>query len=361
VNRALLITAAALVGLAIGGGGAALLLNSTAFAQQAGSANQPTSRSPGTEKMPPITLRTRIALPGVYGRMDHYGFDSKRGIMIVSALGNDTVEILDSWKRVHTITGFHHPQGSLYVPGVDRIVVSDQAGKVRFFDAQNYALLKTLDFGADADTDNLRYDPASKLVYVGYGEDETGAVAAIDPVKMVRLAEYKLGSHPESFQLEQKGSRIFVNLPDQESIGVINRKTGAVTKWKIPGNTDNHALALDEPDHRLFTAALQPGRLTVVDGDSGKIIAELPCVEGVDDIWFDAARKRIYVPGSGSIDVFQQMDPNHYAQIAHIPVGAGAGSTSYIIGTRTADALYMSWPNMLPSGGSEVALFYVND
>jgi hypothetical protein len=28
---------------------------------------------------------------------------------------------------------------------------------------------------------------------------------------------------------------------------------------------------------------------------------------------------------------------------------------------RTQDGLYMSWPNMLPQGGSEVLLFYVDD
>jgi hypothetical protein len=51
----------------------------------------------------PLTLRTRIALPGVYGRMDHFGWDTKRGLLIVSALGNDTVEIVGDWKRRNTI------------------------------------------------------------------------------------------------------------------------------------------------------------------------------------------------------------------------------------------------------------------
>src|SRR5215813_11320962 len=87
--------------------------------------------SQGTDKVAPLTLRTRIPLPGVYGRMDHYGWDSKRGILIVSALGNSTVEIVDSWKRVRTIAGLEHPQAAVYVPGLDRIVVSSQSGKLR--------------------------------------------------------------------------------------------------------------------------------------------------------------------------------------------------------------------------------------
>jgi len=178
---------------------------------------------------------------------------------------------------------------------------------------------------------------------------------------MERTEEFKLGSHPESFQLERDGPRIFVNLPDQESIGVIDQKTGTVTKWKITGHTNTHAMALDEATHRLFTAALQPGRFIVVDTESGAVVASLPCVLGVDDLWFDAARKRVYAPGSGAIDVFQQVAPDHYTAIAHVSVGAGAGSTSFHLKSRTQDSLFMSWPNMLPQGGSEIVLFYVND
>jgi hypothetical protein len=196
---------------------------------------------------------------------------------------------------------------------------------------------------------------------VAYGERQRGALAIVDPASMERLQEFPLRSHPEAFQLEQNGTRIFVSLPDQEAIGVIDRNTGAVTKWKIPGHGNNHTLALDEAHHRLFTAALQPGRLTVVDTEKGAVVAGLPCVLGVDDLWFDAPRQRIYAPGAGAIDVFQAGDPDHYAAIARVPVGAGAGSTSLHLKTRTQDSLYMSWPNMLAHGGSEVLLFYVND
>jgi DNA-binding beta-propeller fold protein YncE len=342
-------------GVSMIAGGLAVLLLGQAVAQQSAPA------PPDASKPLPMALRTRIALPGVYGRMDHYGWDSKRGILLVSALGNNTVEVIDSWKQVHTISGLEHPQDSIYIPGLDRIAVSSQSGKLRFYDAASYALVKTLDFGAEANTDNMRYDPSAKRLYVAYGERQAGALAMVDPATMERLAEFKLGSHPESFQLEQNGPRIFVNLPDQEAFGVIDRKTGALTKWRIAGNTNNHTLALDEARHRLFTAALQPGRLSVVDTETGGVVANLPCVQGVDDLWLDPTRRRIYAPGSGFIDVFQIEDGDRYAAIAHVPVGAGAGSTSLHIKTRTQDSLYMSWPNMLPQGGSEVLLFYVND
>jgi len=345
-----------LAGLLFGGVAAALLMHPASAQHTDRRADSPDVGGP-----PVLSLRTRIPLPGVYGRIDHYGWDGKRANLIVSALGNDTVEIVNSWRRVHTIAGLEHPQASVYLPGVDRIAVSSQSGKLRFHDAESYALVKTLDFGVNANTDNMRYDSIAKRLYVGYGAGARAALAVVDPAAMERLQEFKVGSHPESFQLETEGPRIFVNLPDQESIGVVDRNTGGVTKWKIPGYTNVHAMALDEAGHRLFAASLQPGRLTVVDTQSGGVVAMLPCVLGVDDIWFDPTQKRIYAPGAGAIDVFQQADPDHYTAVARIQVGAGAGSTSFHLKTRTQDSLFMSWPNMLPLGGSEVLLFYVND
>jgi DNA-binding beta-propeller fold protein YncE len=147
----------------------------------------------------------------------------------------------------------------------------------------------------------------SRRIYVGYGMGARGAVAVVDPATMERMEEFKVGSHPESFQLEKEGSRIFVNLPDQESIGVIDQKTGMVTKWRIPGYTNSHALAFDEVSYRLFVASLQPGRLTVVDAEWGRVVATVPRVLGVDDIWFDSARRRIYATGAGAPSMYSKL------------------------------------------------------
>jgi len=304
----------------------------------------------------PLTLRSRIVLPGVFGRIDHFGFDSKRGNLFVAALGNNTVEVINSLRRIHTIKGFDHPQAALYVQEFDRLVVSDQGGKLRFYDGKSYRLIKTLDLGANAD--NLRYEPNEKRVYVGYG---AGALAIVDPATMQRLPqEFKLGSHPESFQFEKKGPRIFVNLPDQESIGVVDRQTGSVTKREIKGATTNHALAFDETSRRLFSAALQPGKLWVIDSDIGKVVATLRIVLGVDDIWFDADRKRILASGhAGQVSVVQQIDPDRYELIANVPTAVGGGTSLYLK-TRTFDGLYVAVPNTSHSG-SEILFLAVQE
>ena len=344
VKGSALVAALLLIAYAVGTGRAQALTASDSPAANA------------DKTLAPLTPRSRIVLPGVFGRIDHFGYDPRRGNLFVAALGNDTVEVINSLRRIHTIKGLDHPQAAVYVQEFDRLVVSDQAGKLRFYDGRSFKLLKAVDFRANVD--NLRYEPEEKRIYVGYG---SGAIAMLDAATMERLPqEFKLGSHPESFQFERKGPRLFVNLPDQESIGVIDRKTGAVTKWAVKGATTNHALVFDEASHRLFSAAIQPGKLWVIDSDSGKVVATLRIVLGVDDMWFDVDRKRILASGhAGFISVIQQIDPDHYELIANVPTAVGGG-TSFYLKSRTSEGLYVAVPNTSHSG-SEILFLAVQE
>src|SRR6516225_8579917 len=177
----------------------------------------------------PLNLEKTIELPDVQGRIDHMSVDVKGQRLFVSALGNNTVEVIDikAGKRVKTITGLAEPQGVLYVPTNDRIYVANaKDGSVRIFDGTSYALLKTIDYGDDAD--NLRYDAGKQTTVVGYG---SGALGEIDPEGR-KAAETKLDAHPESFQLEKSSPRIYVNLPRSRKIAVIDRDKHTITaRW----------------------------------------------------------------------------------------------------------------------------------
>jgi len=132
----------------------------------------------------PLQLEEQIPVPGVAGRLDHFTADAKRKRLFVSALGNNTVEVIDvfSGKVIHSIKGLAQPQGPLYVPDVDKLYVANaEDGKLRVYDGGTYALRKTIDFGADPD--NVRYDAASKKIFVGFGEDD-GGIAMVDPLLM---------------------------------------------------------------------------------------------------------------------------------------------------------------------------------
>jgi YVTN family beta-propeller protein len=276
-----------------------------------------------SQKTEPLRLEKTIELPDVQGRIDHMSIDIKGQRLFVSALGNNTVEVIDikAGKRLKTITGLAEPQGVLYVPANDRIFVANaKDGSVRIFDGTSYTLLKTVQYGEDAD--NLRYDSGRQRVYVGYGG---GALGEMDNDGN-KSGEIKLDSHPESFQMEKERARTYVNLPKTHKVAVLDReKRGMITTWSTGMAFANYPMALDEKDKRLFVVTRLPARLLVFNTDNGTIIQKLSAIGDCDDIFFDPARKRIYaIGGEGGISVFEQQDLDHYRESARINTLKGA-------------------------------------
>jgi len=241
---------------------------------------------------------------------------------------------------VHSIKGLDEPQGVLYVPEFDKIFVANAgSGKVNVYDGKTYALHKSIELGAESDTDNVRWDEVSKRVFVGI----VGGIAMIDATMETHVDMDLKGSggHSESFQLEKKGSRVFVNVPDDNSVvNVIDRRTGGLTKWELKGAKANYPMALDEDDHRLFVVTRRPPLLLVLDTDTGKEVARVPVGGSCDDVYFDSDRKRIYaLAGEGFVSVVQQGDPNHYTLRGNIPTAVGV-RTGIFFGT----SLYVGVP-----------------
>src|SRR5262249_31156763 len=131
------------------------------------------------------------------------------------------------------------------------------------------------------DADNLRYEQDTGQVYAGYGS----AVAVIDAATSKLVRQIKLQGHPESFQLETKAARLFVNAPAAEQIAVIDRKKGSmVATWTLSDLKANFPMALDEPDHRLFVATRRPAALLVYATENGQRVARLPIGGDADDL-----------------------------------------------------------------------------
>lgn len=277
----------------------------------------------------PLVLTGAIPLRDVQGRIDHFGFDPK-GRLFVSALGNNTEEVIDiaAGRVVHTISGVPKPQGVVYSPESNKLYVGSDEGKLYIYDGSSWDLITSIDFGDDVD--NLRYDGDSKRVYVGYGDGEAGAIGMVDATTNKRLdEEFKLGAHPESFQLESSGPNIYVNLPTLKQVAVINRSSRMVSRWPLTQKS-NFPMALDEANRRLFVVTRAPASMVVLDTNSGRVVAALPCVLDSDDAYFDAARRRIYLSGGeGYVSVFQQKDADHYELLAKVSSAVGARTAGY--------------------------------
>lgn len=300
---------------------------------------------------PPLRLQSTIALPDVQGRIDHMAFDPKTGRLFVAALGNNTVEVVDVklGKRLHTIPGLHEPQGVVYLPDVDRLYIANgDDGTLQVFDGSSYRLIKTVNLGSDAD--NVRFDHERREIYVGYGSGAL-AVLAEDGTK---VADITLDAHPESFQFERNGPKIFVNLPDSRKIAVVDRQTrGVIANWSTGGALANFPMALDEQDHRLFIVCRQPAELLVLNTETGVVIAKLPAANDCDDVFYDPASKRLYASGGeGRVSVFERQSADQYRELGKVATRKGARTSFF---SAEFHSLYIAARQQ----GAEPAAIYV--
>jgi len=307
---------------------------------------------PSVPEKSPLLLVQEIPLPNVGGRIDHFTFDAKRKRVIGAALGNNTVEVVDTFagRDIHSITGAAAPQGVVYVADLDKLFVANGTdGKLRIYDGDSFKLLNTVDIGEDAD--NVRYDPVEKKVYVAFGGDEGGGIAVIDAASGKRLEDAaKLDAHPESFQIATSKSAIYANIATKAKVVVIDRATHKVTEWPLKTGKANYPMAFDEADHRVFVVTRKPAQLVVLDSDSGATVGSVPCVSDADDLYYDAGRKRIYVPGGeGFISVIQQIDADHYRPLAKIPTTVGARTGLWY---EKRDRFYLAVPASSKQGAA---------
>jgi DNA-binding beta-propeller fold protein YncE len=290
----------------------------------------------------PFKLKQTVPLPGVEGRIDHFALDAAGERLFVCALGNNTAEVLDLRKgeRIHSITGLGSPQGIVYIPQLDRLfVANDKGGILKIYDARSFQSVGELNLKDDAD--NVRYDENSKRIYVGFG---TGGLAIVNASDGKQISSIKLTAHPEAFELEKNGKRIFVNVPNSRHVAVVNRDKGTVVQtWKTDLAFGNFPMALDEANHRLLIGCRMPSKLVVFNTDSGEIVAKIDISGDPDDVFYDSKRHRIYaICGAGKIDIIEQADPNTYKASSKIETAEGARTGLFV---PERDTLFVAVPH----------------
>ena len=289
-----------------------------------------------------LQLKQTIPLPGVEGRIDHLDLDAANERLFVCALGNNTAEVLDLRKgeRVRSISSLGAPQGIVYIPELNRLfIANDKNGLCNIYDAKSWQLIGKVDFQDDAD--NVRYDSATKQIYVGFGSGGIGVINATDGK---RVGSIKLAAHPEAFELEKRGKRIFVNVPNARHVAVIDRDKGEVIKtWKTDLAFGNFPMALDEANHRLFVGCRLPSKLVVLNTDSGNVVVKIDISGDSDDLFYDSKRHRIYaICGAGKIDIIDQTNPNTYTASTKVDTAEGARTGLFV---PERDTLFVAVPH----------------
>lgn len=276
----------------------------------------------------PLALKQTIPVPGLTkeGDFDHFAIDLQGHRLFLAGEDNSVVEIFDlgAGKLIHTITDVKAPHSMVFRADAKKLFVVDgDAAEVKIYDSDSYKPMGSIKLRDDADS--MVYDPSTKYMYVVNGGKDAhmaySFISVVDTTSGKSLADIKIDSDAlEALALEMSGSRLFVNMTGKDAVGVVDReKHTVITTWPT-GQVAKHlvAMSFDETDHRLFVTTRTPGKLIVLDSDSGKVVASLPCVSDNDDLVYDSANKRIYVSGSGFVDVYHQKDADHYDQIGHM-------------------------------------------
>jgi DNA-binding beta-propeller fold protein YncE len=276
----------------------------------------------------PLKLVATIPLPGLHdGDFDHFAPDVEGHRLFLTAEENEKVHVLDtsSNQLIHTIEDVKAPHAILFRKDLKKLfIVEGDASAVKVYNSDSYKLVGEIKLSIDADS--IAYDPATHYLYVVNGGREAhtpySLISVVDTNGSKKLRDIKINSNRvEAIVLEKSGPRLFCNITGQNAVGVLDRNKSALTAtWPLPaGDTQNVAMALDEADHRLFVVTRKPGKLIVLDSNSGKVIASLPAVGMVDDMSYDPRQRRIYLAGDQFVDVFEQKDPDHYVLLAKIP------------------------------------------
>ena len=286
--------------------------------------------SRATEPVRPLVLERTIPLPDVSGRIDHMAADLRRGRLFVAELGNGSVDAVDlaSGKAVHRVAGLKEPQGVGYDPATDLLAVASAGdGSVSLFRGEDLQPAGTIALGEDAD--NVRLDPRSGHLVVGYG---SGGLATLDPARQAVVGTVKLPAHPEGFQLDPNAGRAYVNVPDAGQVAVVDLQAGKlVAGWRVPdGLRANFPMALDAAAGVIATVFRSPARLVLLDARAGAVTTSLPTCVDADAVFFDPKRRRLYVScGEGAVDVVQQ-DTAGDRLLARIRTRSGARTSLFV-------------------------------
>ena len=298
-----------------------------------------------------LALSQTVLLPELHdGDFDHFTVDLHGNRLFVAAEENSKVLVFDlrTNKLVHIITDLKRPHAMLFREDLKKLFVVDgDLPGCKIYNSDTYQAMSTIKLLNDADS--MLYDPAAKHLYIVNGGREAHLsyefISIVDTTTDKLLTEMKIDSdHLEALAMEKSSPRMYVSITGHDAIGVIDRETSTLMEtWSIADQgSQNTPLALDEPDHRLFTVTRKPGKFLALDTNTGRVVFSVPTVSHADDLTFDERMKRIYIAGDGFLDVFKQSDPDHYDLMERVPTRFRA-QTAFLI--RELNTYYVAVPH----------------
>ncbi len=210
--------------------------------------------------------------------------------------------------------------------------------RVSVVDLKTLKTLSKVETGENPDA--ILYEPARSEVYTFNGRGKSASVIDAKTSKVV--ATIPLAGKPEFATADPKSERVFCNIEDKSAVAVIDTKSHAVTAtWPLAPGEEPTGMAIDAAHHRLFVGCHNK-LLTMLDADTGKIIATVPIGAGVDACAFDDATQLAFAScGDGTVTIAKERAPDQLTVVQTLTTERGARTmaldpTTHCIYTATA-------------------------
>jgi hypothetical protein len=302
----------------------------------------------------PLSLRPvqTIPLKGSAGRLDHMAVDNRQERLFVANLSNNSLDIVDlkAAKLIKQIPDQKKIQGVAYAADLDRIFVgSGVSGVCNVFDGRDYKLLKSISV---PDADNVRYHAATGRVYVAHAEQ---SLSVIDGRTLEVKATIKLPGDPEGFQLELKRPRLYLNAQPDRLVVIDTERSAVLAVHPLELAKRNYPLAIDEANRRVFVGCREKSMVVVMDSESGKPVTAVAIPDDIDDLFYDAKRKRLYAScGEGFLVVLRQRDADHYDMLERTPTVRLARTCLF---DPESGRLYLGLPRQTGKDGPKIQVY----
>ena len=260
-----------------------------------------------------VVARSRI---GGLGGWDFITFESSRQRLFIAR--SDRVQVWSALTQqlVGEIPGTAGVHGVALAGDLQRGFTSNgRANSLTVFDLADLRVVGTLPIPGD-NPDAILYESKFKRIYTFNGRSNDATV--VDAVTLEVLATIPLGGKPEVAVSDGSG-HVFVNIEDTAELVAIDQATDRVyARWPLAPCQSPTGLAIDSAHRRLFSVCANR-IMTVVDADSGGIVASVPIGSGPDGAEFDPALSLAFsANGDGTLTVVHEDSPRGFTVVGNV-------------------------------------------
>jgi DNA-binding beta-propeller fold protein YncE len=243
---------------------------------------------------------------------DYLSYDPARGKLFIAARPDGMlVYDVNAKQIVASLEETKGANASVQVPEFDRIYTVNLDGTSTVFQISTLKKVDKIKLGEDADA--AFYDPLTKEIAFMRGDSEEITYVSASDGKIV--ARLKMPSKKLEASAADGQGYMYTSSRDRNSVFKVDMRMHQVAAEFPAGCQEANGMAIDRAAKRIFVGCrgAKPV-LSVIDIDSGKVVATLDIGRGNDGVIFDPEARRLYASAGvdANLVIYEQVSPDTY-------------------------------------------------